>query len=57
MAATKICAFCGRDESDVRRLIKSPDKATYICDACVVMCLEILEEEGMGRSQRRLQSP
>jgi ATP-dependent Clp protease ATP-binding subunit ClpX len=43
------CSFCGRDESRVGRLIAGPD--VHICDRCVELCNEILEEE---RSQGRV---
>ena len=37
------CSFCGRPQSQVRRLIAGPD--VFICDQCVHMCVEILAEE------------
>ena len=37
------CSFCGRGERDVYFLIPSPTGA-YICDNCVDMCNEIIEE-------------
>jgi ATP-dependent Clp protease ATP-binding subunit ClpX len=36
------CSFCGRPEHMVRRLIAGPD-SVYICDACVVLCKQILD--------------
>ena len=39
----RVCAFCGKDESRVKKLIKGKDD-TYICDECVGLCGEILEE-------------
>jgi ATP-dependent Clp protease ATP-binding subunit ClpX len=38
------CSFCGKDQDQVRRLIAGPG-AVYICDECVQVCREILEEE------------
>ena len=38
------CSFCQRDTEDVDRLISGPDDV-YICDECVALCVEILEEE------------
>ena len=38
------CSFCRKSETRVRKLILGPD--VYICDQCVYMCLEILEDEG-----------
>ena len=38
------CSFCHRDTEDVDRLISGPEDV-YICDECVALCVEILEEE------------
>lgn len=41
--STLNCSFCGRRQEDVVKLIASPK--AYICDECVGLCNEILEEE------------
>ena len=41
------CSFCGKRESEVRRLIQGP--GARICDQCVQLCVSLLEEE-LGRS-------
>jgi ATP-dependent Clp protease ATP-binding subunit ClpX len=38
------CSFCKRNQEEVNRLIAGPDEV-YICDECVKLCQEILEEE------------
>ena len=38
------CSFCGKTEDQVRKLIAGPN-GTYICDQCVGICSEIIEEE------------
>ena len=38
------CSFCGKTEDQVRKLIAGPDGA-YICDECIDICSEIMEEE------------
>lgn len=38
------CSFCGKTQEQVRRLISGPSGA-YICDECVDICAEIIEEE------------
>ncbi|HEC24049.1 MAG TPA: ATP-dependent Clp protease ATP-binding subunit ClpX [Chloroflexi bacterium] len=38
------CSFCRRPQGEVRRLISGPD-GVFICDECVDLCREILEEE------------
>lgn len=37
------CSFCAKQRQDVARLIAGP--AVYICDGCVVLCVELMEEE------------
>ncbi len=39
------CAFCGKSENDVMLLIPSRDGKNYICDNCINVCAEFLEEE------------
>jgi len=41
------CSFCGKNQDQVRRLIAGPG-AVYICDECVDLCREIIEEENGG---------
>jgi len=41
---TQICSFCKRTQDEVTRLIAGPDRV-FICDECVDLCKEILEEE------------
>lgn len=36
------CSFCGRPERVVQRLIAGPD-SVYICDACILLCKQILD--------------
>ena len=38
------CSFCGKSQGQVRKLIAGP-KGAYICDECVDICAEIIEEE------------
>ncbi len=38
------CSFCNKPQSQVKKLIAGPNGA-YICDECVSVCEEILEEE------------
>ena len=38
------CSFCGRPQEQVSRLIAGPG-SVYICDQCVELCKEILDEE------------
>jgi ATP-dependent Clp protease ATP-binding subunit ClpX len=36
------CAFCGKKQEQVRRLIAGPN-AVYICDECVTLCYEMID--------------
>ena len=38
------CSFCNKTQAQVRKLIAGPN-GTYICDECVDVCVEIIEEE------------
>ena len=38
------CSFCNKSQAQVRKLIAGPN-GVYICDACVDVCAEIIEEE------------
>lgn len=40
------CSFCGKSQQQVRKLIAGPNGA-YICDECVDICSEIIDEELM----------
>ncbi len=37
------CSFCGKNQEDVTKLIAGP--SVYICDECVALCNDIIEEE------------
>ena len=37
------CSFCGKPQSEARRLIAGP--GVYICDECIELCMSILEDE------------
>ena len=38
------CSFCGKSQDAVRRMIAGPE-GIYICDECVDICSDIIEEE------------
>ncbi|MDY2726629.1 MAG: ClpX C4-type zinc finger protein, partial [Anaerostipes faecalis] len=40
------CSFCNKTQDQVRKLIAGPKaKGVYICDECIDICSEIIEEE------------
>ena len=49
------CSFCGKSQEQVRKLIAGP--GVYICDECVELCNEILEEEFSDSTNSSPQSP
>ncbi len=38
------CSFCGKQQDQVHKLIAGPN-GTYICDECVAICADIIEDE------------
>jgi ATP-dependent Clp protease ATP-binding subunit ClpX len=47
------CSFCGKAQEQVKRLVAGP--GVYICDECIELCSEIIEEEFEDtRSDREL---
>jgi ATP-dependent Clp protease ATP-binding subunit ClpX len=45
------CSFCGKTQEQVRRLIAGPG-GVYICDECIELCREIIEEEASQPPQK-----
>ena len=53
MSTTKddlTCSFCGKGQKEVKKLIAGPN--TYICNECVDLCTEIIEDEGVGEVEK-----
>ena len=42
------CSFCGKSQHEVRKLIAGP--SVFICDECVALCNDIIEEEVLDKS-------
>ena len=38
------CSFCGKPQHLVKRLIASPDGGCYICNECIEICKDIMQE-------------
>jgi ATP-dependent Clp protease ATP-binding subunit ClpX len=49
------CSFCGKSQDQVQRLIAGPG-GVYICDECIDLCREIIEEEQATIAKPRLQA-
>ena len=46
------CSFCNKAQEEVRRLI-SGQNGVYICDECVDLCRELIQEEQASSNQRK----
>ncbi len=46
------CSFCNKPQSQVKKLIAGPE-GVYICDECIDVCAEIIEEEFEYENHRR----
>jgi ATP-dependent Clp protease ATP-binding subunit ClpX len=46
------CSFCGKSQKQVKKLIAGP--GVYICDECIDLCNEIIEEEFSGSEETSL---
>ena len=42
---TANCTFCGKSRDEVRKLIAG--RRVYICDECILLCVDILQEDGI----------
>ena len=47
-----LCSFCGKSQRQVKKLIAGP--GVYICDECIDLCNEIIEEELSDSTEPRL---
>ena len=47
------CSFCGKSQKQVKKLIAGP--GVYICDECIDLCNEIIEEELSDTTETRLE--
>src|SRR3990170_1928187 len=47
------CSFCGKNQKEVKKLIAGP--AVYICDECIQLCSEIIEEESDKDAEKLVQ--
>src|SRR5437660_1560758 len=45
------CSFCGKGQEQVRKLVAGP--GVYICDQCIDLCQEVLEEDNRSSAQKR----
>jgi ATP-dependent Clp protease ATP-binding subunit ClpX len=48
------CSFCGKGQEQVRKLVAGP--GVYICDQCIELSREVLEEDNRSTAQKRTKS-
>jgi ATP-dependent Clp protease ATP-binding subunit ClpX len=49
-----LCSFCGKSQRQVKKLIAGP--GVYICDECIDLCNEIIDEELTAPAQLDLEN-
>lgn len=47
------CSFCGKSQKEVKKLIAGP--GVYICDECIDLCTDIIEEEREREESNKVQ--
>ena len=50
-----LCSFCGKSQRQVKKLIAGP--GVYICDECIDLCNEIIDEELTAPAHARPRQP
>ena len=53
----QVCSFCGRPRSKVQNLIESADSSICICDQCVAVCDDILEQSKHKNKNEEVRLP
>jgi len=48
------CSFCGKGQDQVRKLVAGP--GVYICDQCIDLCQEVLEEDNRSAGSKKQKS-
>ena len=51
------CSFCGKPQHLVKRLIASPDGGCYICNECIEICKDIMQEYKVDTIDAEIQLP
>lgn len=51
------CSFCGKSQTEVKRLIASPSGDSFICDECIDVCREIIKDEKIVTPQTKIDLP
>ena len=51
---TLYCSFCGKSQHEVKKLIAGP--TVFICDECVELCMDIIQEDNQYSKIKSKQS-
>jgi len=57
MQSDLTCSFCGKSQTEVKRLIASPNGDSFICDECIDVCKEIIKDEKIINKQPKIDLP
>ena len=49
------CSFCGKSQDQVKKLIAGPE-GVFICDECIEVCMEIVEDELFDQEEKEPES-
>ena len=52
-----VCDFCGRTSAQVNRLISNPDHSVFICDECIGLCMDVLEDDFTPAKSKKSNKP
>ena len=49
------CSFCGKPQEAVKKLIANPDGNSFICNECIDICKEIVQEEKVSKLDSKIE--
>ena len=52
---TLCCSFCGKPQEAVKKLIANPDGNSFICNECIDICKEIVQEEKVSKLDSKIE--
>lgn len=52
---TLYCSFCGKPQDAVKKLIANPDGNSFICNECIEVCKDILNEDVAAKNNTKLE--
>lgn len=52
---TLCCSFCGKPQEAVKKLIANPDGNSFICNECIDICKDIIQEEKVSKLDSKIE--